>query len=167
MTLIGEKGKNKPAFTLFHPLIPANTSCWSNQGKQDGKFTEQDGEDRRVGLEEQMKNRSYSKAKVLTLIPIIVLAVTVICMVLATILEVPTSRGAIYSVFAFAGLMSIFLSPLPCLVISIIGTIFAAIATKERAPNALIFLILGIIEILVYVGGAILAIIMFIAGQGV
>lgn len=56
MTLIGEKGKNKPAFTLFHPLIPANTSCWSNQGKQDGKFTEQDGEDRRVGLEEQMKN---------------------------------------------------------------------------------------------------------------
>ena len=114
-----------------------------------------------------MKNRSYSKAKVLTLIPIIVLAGTVICMVLATILEVPTSRGAIYSVFAFAGLMSIFLSPLPCLVISIIGTIFAAIATKESTPNALIFLILGIIEILVYVGGAILAIIMFMAGQGV
>jgi len=34
-----------------------------------------------------MKNSSYSKAKVLTLIPIFVLAVTVICLVLAAILE--------------------------------------------------------------------------------
>ena len=39
-----------------------------------------------------MKNSSYSKAKVLTLIPIFVLAVTVICLVLAAILEAPTGR---------------------------------------------------------------------------
>ena len=77
-----------------------------------------------------MKNSNYSKAKALTLIPIIILAVTVICMVLADILEAPTSRGAIYTAFAFAGLMSILLSPLPCLVMTIIGTVFATRAKK-------------------------------------
>ena len=114
-----------------------------------------------------MKNSNYSKAKVLTLIPIIVLMVTLICMVLATMLEVPTNRGVLYTIFGFAGLTSIFAAPLPCLVISIIGTVFAVRATKEGASEARKFVILGIIEILVYVVGAFLAIMMFIAGQGV
>ena len=114
-----------------------------------------------------MKNGNYLKAKVLTLIPVIVLVLTVICLVVATILEGPTNRGALYTNFAFAGLMSIFLSPLPCLVLSIIGTVFAAKATRERTAKARVFLILGIVEILVYVVGAIVAVSMFIAGQGV
>ena len=114
-----------------------------------------------------MKNSSYLKAKVLTLIPIIVLAVTVICMVLAAVLEGPTNRGTLYSVLAFAGLMCVFLSPLPCMVISVVGTVFAAKASKEGTAGARGFIILGIVEILFYVAGAILAIIMFIAGQGV
>ena len=114
-----------------------------------------------------MKNSNYSKAKVLTLIPVIILAVTVLCMVLAAILEAPTNKGTLYSIFAFAGLMSMFISPLPCLVMSVTGTVFAAKATKEGTVEALKFFILGIIEILVNVMGAILAIIMFIAGQGV
>ena len=114
-----------------------------------------------------MKNRNYSKAKALTLIPIIVLAVTVVCMVLTAILEVSANRGVLYTIFAFAGLMSLFVSPLPCLVLSIIGTVFAAKAAREGTATARKFLILGIMEILVCVVGAILAIIMFIAGQGV
>ena len=114
-----------------------------------------------------MKNRNYSKAKVLTLIPIFVLAFTVICFVLATILEVPTSKGVLYTIFAFAGLMGMFLSPLPCLLMSIIGTVFAAKATKEGAAEAKKFFILGIIEILVHVVGVFLAVTMFIVGQGV
>ncbi len=63
--------------------------------------------------------------------------------------------------------MSIFLSPLPCLVLSVIGTVFAAKATKEGTAGSIRFLILGIAEILVYVAGAIVAVLMFIAGQGV
>ena len=114
-----------------------------------------------------MKNSNYSKAKALTLIPIIVLMFTVICMVFATILEVPTNRGVLYSIFALTGLISMFLAPLPCLVISVIGTMFAVRVTKEGTAGARSFLILGIIEILVYVAAAILAVIMFIAGQGV
>ena len=114
-----------------------------------------------------MKNSNYSKAKVLTLIPIVVLAVTVICMVLAAIFEVSANRGVLYTIFAFAGLMSIFISPLPCLVVSIIGTLFAAKATREGIIEAKKFIILGVIEILAYVTGVIIAIMMFIAGQGV
>ena len=56
-----------------------------------------------------MKNGNHTKAKVLTLIPVIVLVLTVICLVVATILEGPTNRGALYTIFAFVGLMSIFL----------------------------------------------------------
>ncbi len=114
-----------------------------------------------------MKNSNYSKAKVLTLIPVIILAATVGCFLLATILEVPTGRGVLYTLFAFAGLMGMFLSPFPCLVMSIIGTIFAAKATKEGAAEARKFFILGILEILVHVVVAVLAVLMFIAGQGV
>ncbi len=114
-----------------------------------------------------MKNGSYTKAKVLTLIPVAVLAVTVICLVLAGVLEGPTGRGALYTVFAFAGLMSVFLSPLPCLAISVIGTVFASKAVKEGAAGARRFLALGIAEILVCAAGAVLAVVMFIAGQGV
>ncbi len=114
-----------------------------------------------------MKSSNYSRAKVLTLIPIIILMITVICMVLATILEVPTNRGMIYTIFAFVGLMNILISPLPCLVISIIGTVFAVKSVKEGGAGATIFLTLGIIEILVYVVGAIVAILIFIGGQSV
>ena len=114
-----------------------------------------------------MKNSNYSKAKVLTLIPVFVLVFAVICMVLATILEAPTSRGVLYTVFAFAGLMCIFLSPLPCLVVSVAGTVFAAKATKEGTPETRKFLILGLFEVLVYVLGAVLAVMIFIGGQGV
>lgn len=114
-----------------------------------------------------MKNGSYTKAKVLTLIPVIILAVTIICWVIAIILEGPTNRGTVYSVFAFAGLILMFVSPLPCEVLSVIGTVFAIKATKEGTAKAVIFLILGIIEILSCVAGAVLAVLMFIGGQGV
>ncbi len=114
-----------------------------------------------------MKNGNYTKAKVLTLIPIFVLVVTVICFALAVMLEGATNRGTLYTIFALAGLISMFISPLPCLVVSIIGTIFAAKAKKEGAAAALKFLILGILEILAYILSVILAVVMFIVGMGV
>ena len=114
-----------------------------------------------------MKNSNYSKAKVLTLIPIIVLTITVICIVLALKLEVPADRDVLYTILAFTSLISLTVAPFLCLVISIIGTVFAAKAIKEGTSKASIFLILGIIEILVSILGTFLAIIMFIVGQGV
>ena len=114
-----------------------------------------------------MKNKNCTRAKVLTLIPIIVFLVTAICFVLSLILEVPTSRGVIYSIFAFVAVISMFISPLPCLVLSVLGTVFAAKAKKEGAPRSVLFLVLGIIEISVYVLGVIFAVLLFIGGQGV
>ena len=111
--------------------------------------------------------RNHKIAKILTLIPVIVFAVTLICMGLAMILEGPTGRGAIYSIFALIGILCIFLAPLPCLALSVIGTVFAAKAIKEGDSRSRKFLLLGIVEIAVYVIGAILVCIMFIAGQGV
>ncbi len=114
-----------------------------------------------------MKNSNYSRAKVLTLIPVIVLAVTVIFLVLASILEVPTGRGVLYTIFGAAGLMSIFFLPLPCLVMSVVGTVFASKAGKEGVAEAKKFFILGIIEILAGVVCSLLAILMFLVGMGV
>jgi hypothetical protein len=117
--------------------------------------------------ENSMKSSNYSKAKVLTLIPVIVPAAAVICLVLAAILEDPSYRSSLYTIFALTGLMSAVLSPLPCLVMSAAGTAFAAKAVKEGIAKARTFFILGIIEILVHAAGAFLAIMIFIAGQGV
>lgn len=56
-----------------------------------------------------MHNRNHRTARILILIPIAVLIVTAICMGLATILEYPTDMGLAYTVFAFIGIMSMFL----------------------------------------------------------
>ncbi len=114
-----------------------------------------------------MKNRNDSKAKILILIPIVVFVITGLCLVLATILDVPANRGAFYSFFAFTGMMGMFLFPLPCLVVSIVGTVLAARAAKEGGVQSRIFLAIGIMEILACGAGVFFAIMMFIAGQGV
>ena len=114
-----------------------------------------------------MKNKNYSKAKTLTLIPLFVLALILICAALASVLAVPTSKGILYTIFAIGALVGGFISPFPCLVLSVIGTVCAAKAKKEGVTNASKYFILGIIEIVVCAIGAFLAIIMYIAGQGV
>ena len=114
-----------------------------------------------------MQNKNHTIAKILTMIPIVVFVIIVLCLLFANVLEVPTSKGVLYSIFALAGVLGIFLSPLPCLVMSVIGTVFASKAVKEGSVQSRKFFILGIIEILVYVAAVILAIVMFIAGMGV
>ena len=114
-----------------------------------------------------MNNKKHSIAKILILIPIIIWVVTIICMGIATILERPTNRGPVYSIIALIGILNIFLAPLPCLVVSIVGTVIAAMAVKEGNKQTRIFFVIGIFEILVYVVGVILACIMLINGQSV
>ena len=114
-----------------------------------------------------MYSKNHTAAKILTLIPVVAFVLTVICLLLANILEVPTGRGVLYSLFALMGLVGMFLSPLPCLVMSVIGTVFAAKAVKEGIVQSRKFLVLGIIEILGYVAAVILVIAMAIVGQGV
>ncbi len=114
-----------------------------------------------------MDNKNYLKARKLLLIPVFIILAATVCFGLASILEVPTHRGTVYSILIMIAILSIFLAPLPCLVMSVIGTVFAAKATKEGTAPARKYLVLGIIEILAHVLFVILAVAMFIGGQSV
>jgi hypothetical protein len=95
-----------------------------------------------------MKNSNYSKAKILTILPIFIMVFVVISLVLAAVLEEPNSRGALYTIFALVGLIGLVVTPLPCLVMTILGVVNASKAKKEGVKGAGVFLILGIIEII-------------------
>ena len=51
----------------------------------------------------------YKLAKTFLLIPIIVTIVIIISLLVANVLEGPTNRGIIYSIFALIGILGIFL----------------------------------------------------------
>ncbi len=113
-----------------------------------------------------MDNKSYIKAKKLILTPIIVLVITAACMGLTMILEGPTDKGTLYSIFVLIGMLGIFIAPLPCFVMSVVGTVYAVRAAKEGTSRK--YFVIGVIEIIAYVVAVVpLAIAMFIAGQGV
>ena len=114
-----------------------------------------------------MEHKSLSRAKTLIRIPIVVFAVIAVCLCLASALSSPAGKGAAYSLFALIGMLGIFLTPLPCLAVSVGGTVYAAKAAKEGIASSRKYLAAGIAEIPVYVAGAILAVAMFIGGKGV
>ena len=111
--------------------------------------------------------RSKSTARSMVMIPIIIFAVTVISFVLAVILEGPTDRGAVYVLFAFISIISIFMAPLPCLIISVIGTVLAVKAIRAGDSKARKYLFIGIIEIAVTAVFTVVAVILFITGQSI
>ncbi len=107
-------------------------------------------------------NKDYKKeAKNYLTLPIIITVVIVISMIMATILEGPTNRGSIYTLFASVMILGIIFAPLPCFIMSIIGTI-KAIKAKTRGLT-----ILGIAEVAIGVIAIILATLILIFGQSV
>lgn len=114
-----------------------------------------------------MDNMNYHKAKKMVLIPIMIILLAVVCFVLASILEQPTNRGMLYSILALIAILIIFMSPIPCLVMSVIGTILAIKAVKEGTAQARKYIVIGMIEILAHIVFVILGIAMFIGGQSV
>ena len=114
-----------------------------------------------------MNNKNHTIAKILLLIPIAIFFIIVLCLLIAFMLETPTNKGVFYSLFALVGLAGMFLSPLPCLMMSLAGTIFAVIATKEGSAKSPKFIVLGAIELLFHVAGVCLAISLFNVSMGV
>ncbi|SEM53079.1 MULTISPECIES: hypothetical protein [unclassified Butyrivibrio] len=114
-----------------------------------------------------MNSKYHNISRILVLIPIIVFVVTIICWVLASMLEAPTHRGTIYSIFAMVGLIGIFLAPLPCLIISVLGTIFAVKSVKDGSKPSRKYLFLGILEILANIWGGLVAVVLFIGSMSV
>lgn len=95
-----------------------------------------------------MKSEKNSKVyKIFIILPVALFVLSIQLFIISAILEAPTSRGAIYSLCSTFALISFALSVFPGIILTIVGTILAAIAKNIK------FLILGIIEILAAAGG--------------
>lgn len=103
----------------------------------------------------------HDKTKKILWLPIIAVLVIIGSFIIATILEFPTNRGTVYSFFAGVAIFGIFLIPIPCLIISIIGTIKAISNRNDK------YKIIGIIEIIFSIIGILLDIYIFIISQSV
>lgn len=105
-----------------------------------------------------MQNRTIKK---ILLIPVIAVIVIIGSFIIASILEFPTNRGAIYSFFAGIALFGIFLIPIPCLIISIIGTVNSVSNKNDK------YKIIGVVEIIFSVLNVLLDIYIFIISSSV
>lgn len=91
-------------------------------------------------------NRRYRLCMILVLIPMLIFVFWLICLGLAVILEMPTDRGMIYTIFAFLVVLIPFIAPIPCLVLGIIGIVLSAPLSHTGRSTTLIK-VLGIIDI--------------------
>jgi len=105
-----------------------------------------------------MQNHTIKK---LLWIPVISVIVIIGSFIIASILEFPTNRGSVYSFLAGIAILGIFLIPIPCLIISIIGTVNSVKNKNEK------YKIIGIAEIIFSVLGILLDIYIFTIGQSV
>ena len=102
-----------------------------------------------------MNNKNQSRAKILTLIPVIVFVITAVIMLLLTISYFSTGSDVTAVAMIFTGSFSLIITTLPCLVMSVAGTVYAARAKKEGIPASRKYYVIGVIEIIVYSLGVI------------
>ncbi len=97
-----------------------------------------------------MNNKNLKRAKVLTLIPVIVF--TVIAAFMAALIFSYFSTGSDVTVIAIiiTAVVSLIVSVLPCLVMSVAGTVYATKAQKEGQAASRKFFVIGIIGIVIY-----------------
>ena len=97
-----------------------------------------------------MKDKNHTIGKILVLIPAIIFFIGMICL-LPLILDYFSSGSDVIAV-AIIFLCSLFLiiTPLPCLIMSILGTVFAAKAKKEGVVQAQKFFVLGVVELVIH-----------------
>jgi len=106
-----------------------------------------------------MDNKYHKRAKILILIPIIVFAVNAVCFVPLTISYLSTGSDVTAVAIVFLASLSLIFTALPCMVMSVVGTVFASRAKKEGQTASRKFFVLGIIEIIIYAMGVMGAII--------
>lgn len=110
---------------------------------------------------EQQIQKKISLEALLTLIPAIIVVTGLLSLTLATALEFALNRSGIYIVFVSISLFVLFLMPVPCLVLSIIGLV---ISIKKQNQQIKIF---AILEIIGGVAWSVLAGYLLYIGQGV
>ena len=105
----------------------------------------------------QKDYKKMSKISIIT--PIIITFSIIISLIIACVLD--KSMGLLYVIFALLGIFGFFIAPLPCFVLSIIGTVFA-IKEKHIALS-----VVGSIETVLFFLFICLAAILFITGQSI
>ena len=97
-----------------------------------------------------LNNKNHKRAKILTIIPIVIFVITAMCLIPLTISYLSTGSDVTAVALVFVGTMSLILTTLPCFVMSVLGTVFASKAKKEGIAASGKFFVIGIIEIVVY-----------------
>ena len=100
-------------------------------------------------------------------IPLFVGIVLAIAFGIATVLEFPTNRGIIYSIFASISIIGSMLVPIPCIASSVVGIISAAKLRKQGEKTGCLILI-GILNIIIsLVVATFWLYVIFVGGAGV
>ncbi|MCR5007717.1 MAG: hypothetical protein K6A76_03955 [Oribacterium sp.] len=103
-----------------------------------------------------MNNQNYSKAKILTLIPVGIFVLVAIILGAILIDYFKTGSDVTAVAFIFIGSLCLIVTTLPCMIMSVLGTLSASKAKKEGVAEAQKFFILGMVEIAVYAIGILL-----------
>ena len=106
-----------------------------------------------------MNNPNYTKAKILTLIPVGVFVLVSIILGAIAIDYFKTGSDATAIAFIFVSSLCLILTTVPCMIMSVLGTLSASKAKKEGEVRAQKFFILGMTEIAIYGVGILLTII--------
>ncbi len=113
-----------------------------------------------------MENADHKRAKILITIPIVVFAVTSVSLAALLMSYLSTGSDTTAVALIFAATLCLILTALPCLVMAIVGTVFAARAKKAGIAASGRLFVIGIIEMIVYgpgVMGAIISALILIA----
>ena len=104
----------------------------------------------------KMNNPNYTKAKILTLIPVGVFVLVSIILGSIAIDYFKTGSDATAIAFIFVSSLCLILTTVPCMIMSVLGTLSASKAKKEGVAEAQKFFSFGMIEIAVYAIGILL-----------
>ena len=103
-----------------------------------------------------MTNPNYNRARILTLIPAGVFVLITIILGAIAIDYFKTGSDVTAVAFIFIGSLCLIVTTLPCMIMSVLGTLSASKAKKEGVAEAQKFFILGMIEIAIYAIGILL-----------
>lgn len=110
-------------------------------------------------------NKDY--VKILVLVPIVLYAIMFMSFLIAGVLEFPTDRGALYLFFCMLSFIIFFLTPVPCLIMSIIGIVSVSKIRNSTDERKSTLFALGIIDIFLSIIIFGLAIFVIISGQSI
>ena len=107
------------------------------------------------------------KSNFLLIIPVALFGIMILCFLIASLLEFPTNRGTVYSSILMLALAIFFLALIPCIIVSIIGIISEKKNKTSTNKNHNALYVLGIIDLVLSIIIALLAVLLFIGGLSI